>query len=222
VGVEKQMEIIKSDCIWDEDIEYELQVELSITLQRIMEHFAASVLSIQQSRPFDAVCIIVPGCICAIADSIIRRRAIDLPSEVCTHLMGQTRDGKQLGIPGFGLSVTTFAQQTENIEIHLPELCVAQTAILDYFQSPQQSKLHKIFSWENSHSLKPNRSLIKYLRNICHEIASGEPAPHKLLLDTLPDSSLLMKNYPELRCLRDISFIGNIFLIQIELPLLII
>jgi hypothetical protein len=79
--------------------------------------------------------------------------------------MGQTRDGKQLGqmrpdefnlriagITGFGLSVANFATQTETIEVfnvnggeecgqaHYPELCVARTAVLDYFQSPQQRR----------------------------------------------------------------------------------
>jgi hypothetical protein len=47
----------------------------------------------------------------AIADAVLRRRAYDLPSEVCSHLMGQTRDGKQLGYYGFGISVGTFATQ---------------------------------------------------------------------------------------------------------------
>jgi hypothetical protein len=57
-------------------------VELLITLQRIIEHFGAAAMSIQQSRPFDAVCIVVPGCITAIADSIMRKLAIDEPSVV--------------------------------------------------------------------------------------------------------------------------------------------
>ena len=47
-----------------------------ITLQRLIEHFAAAAMSIQQSRPFDAVCIVVPGCICAISDAIMRKIAI--------------------------------------------------------------------------------------------------------------------------------------------------
>jgi hypothetical protein len=57
-----------------------------LTLQRLSEHFAASAMSIQQSRPFDAVCIIVPGCICAISDAIMRKIAIDEPSVVRLNL----------------------------------------------------------------------------------------------------------------------------------------
>lgn len=52
------------------------------TLQRLIEHFAAAAMSIQQSRPFDAVCIVVPGCICAIGDAIMRKIAVDEPSAV--------------------------------------------------------------------------------------------------------------------------------------------
>ena len=82
-----------------------------ITLQRIAEHFLASAMSIQQSRPFDGVCIVVSGCIAALSDAIMRQLAMDEPSEMCSHLMGRTLGGKQLGHPGFGISVGTFATQ---------------------------------------------------------------------------------------------------------------
>ena len=76
--------------------------------------------------------------------------------------MGQTRDGKQLGVAGYGLSVGTFAEQTETIEAHYSELNVARTAVLDYFQSPAQQELSKIFSWENHFQLRPGKHLIQY------------------------------------------------------------
>ncbi len=76
-----------------------------------MEHFIASAMTIQQSRSLDGVIIVVCGCIAALSDVIIRRRAFNEPSEACSHLMGLTRDGRQLGHPGFGISVGTFATQ---------------------------------------------------------------------------------------------------------------
>jgi hypothetical protein len=88
VGSEVENEILRMDCIWDGPITYELQVELMIALQRICEHFVAAAMSIQQSRPFDAVCIVVPGCICAISDTLMRKIATDEPSAACSHLMG--------------------------------------------------------------------------------------------------------------------------------------
>ena len=98
-------------CLWDAPITYELQMELVTTLRRLTQHFIAAAMSQQQSRSLDAVCVTVCGCMAAIADAVLRRRAYDLPSEVCSHLMGQTRDGKQLGYYGFGISVGTFATQ---------------------------------------------------------------------------------------------------------------
>ena len=122
---------------------------MSQVLHRICEQFAAAAFSIQQTRSFDGVCVVVPGCIAALLDSIMRRRASNHPSEACSHLMGKMKDGRQLGNPGFGISVGTFAEQTETIEVHQPELHVARTAVLDYFQSPSQRRLAKIYSWEN-------------------------------------------------------------------------
>lgn len=206
IGKEFEQRIVEADCIWDEEIDYELQVELLLSLQRITEHFVAAVLSIQQARPFDAVCIIVTGCLCALSDAIMRKIAIDEPSEACSHLMGRTADGRQLGNTGFGISVGTFATQSETLEIHTPELAIARTAVLDYFQSPQQRRLEKLFNWEENFVLKPGKALIKYFRMIAREIALPITRPTVWLLDSNPISSDLMKNYPEFKAYRDIAF----------------
>lgn len=108
---------IAEACIWDTPMTFALQIELMLTLHRLLEHFVASVSSISASRALDAVCIVIPGCFAALADAVLRRRATDHISDVGVHLMGQTKDGRQLGIPGFGLSVAAFATQTETIEV---------------------------------------------------------------------------------------------------------
>jgi hypothetical protein len=79
-----EQKVTELDCIWDEPITYELQVELLLCLQRIIEHFAAAAMSIHQCRPFDAVCIVIPGAIAAISDAIMRQLAVDEPSDVST------------------------------------------------------------------------------------------------------------------------------------------
>ena len=169
-------------------------------------------MSIQQSRSFDGVCIIVVGCITAIADAIIRKIAIDQPSLVCCHLMGRTIDGRQLGRPGFGISISSFETQCDTIEIHSAELCVARTAVLDYFQSPLQNSLLKIFDWEREFALKPTQNLMSYFRAIAREIGLAVPNHAILMSDSLPEQSKLMHNYPEIRCLRDVSFYWKFFL----------
>ena len=106
--------------------------------------------------------------------------------------MGQTSGGRQLGIPGFGVSVAAFARQAETIEVHTPELHVARTAVLDYFTSPQQRGLEKMMHWEKYWANKPGKPLIKYFRNICREIAYPNPTPHFMLRDANPNASMLL------------------------------
>ena len=125
---------METECIWDQDIKYGLQESLMSTLQRLVEQFVAAALSIPQTRAFDAVCCVVPGCIAAIADAVMRRSATDHPSAACTHLFGRTSKGKQLGLPGYGLAVGSFAKQTATCLVHAPEVVAARTAVLDYFR----------------------------------------------------------------------------------------
>jgi len=212
VGKLVEASMLEEYCLWDEPITYELQVELLITLQRIAEHFASAAMSIQQSRPFDSVCITVSGCIAAIADAIMRKVATDEPSEMCTHLSGRTATGRQLGHPGFGIGIGNFATQSETIEFHNAELCIARTAVLDYFLSPAQRRLEKIFRWEESFLLVPGKGLIKYMRNVARDIGLAIAKPHLMLCDGCPITSDLMKNYPELHCYRDIIFWWKFFL----------
>lgn len=193
VGKDAEIAVTEMDCIWDAPITYELQVELLMTLRLLIEHFAAAAMSIQQSRPFDGVCIVVPGCIAAISDAIMRKIAINEPSEVCSHLMGRTVGGRQLGHSGFGISVGSFATQSETIEMHYPELAVARTAVIDYFQSPAQRRLLKIFSWEEEYLLRPGKNLIKYIRMVCRDIALPVGKPQLELCDGRPMSSLLVR-----------------------------
>lgn len=107
---------LQQPCMWDAPITYELQVELLLTLQRLAEQFTAAAGSIQQSRPFDGVCVVVTGCIAALSDAIIRTVAVTEPSVISAQLSGKTIAGKQLGFPGFGISVGSFATQVKLME----------------------------------------------------------------------------------------------------------
>ena len=98
------------------------------------------------------------------------------------------------------------------MEVHYAELSVTRTAVLDYFQSEEQKRLAKIFSFEEHYKLHPGKELVKYLRAIGREVASKVSAVQTELLDDLPESSLLLRNYPELRCFRDIVFTWKWFL----------
>jgi hypothetical protein len=205
-GKDAEEAATQQSCYWDQDINAELQVELLLCLRRLSDHFAAAAMSIQHSRSFDALCMVVPGLIAVLSDSILRRLASDRPSKFTGVLLGlNAGDGRRLGFPGFGISVGSFAEQTETMEVHNPELSVARTAILDYFSSPDQRRLDKIFDWEADFVLRPTRNCQKMLRHICRSLAWTSVAPHILLLDQQPNRSLLFKQFPEMRAFRDIA-----------------
>uniref|UniRef100_A0A6S8D826 ubiquitinyl hydrolase 1 n=1 Tax=Aureoumbra lagunensis TaxID=44058 RepID=A0A6S8D826_9STRA len=211
VGTANEMHISSSGCIWDDSIDYATQVELLLSLRRLIEHFTAAVLSTQQDRALDAVCLIIPGIACAISDAVLRRRAYDHPSSFCAQLNGQTATGRQLGVKGYGLSVGSFASQTNTIEAHVPELAIARAAVLDYFLSPAQRGLEKIFTFEERYELRPGKPLIAMLRSLCREVTLATPNPHLELVDALPCTSNLAKNFPELAAYRDVAFFWKYF-----------
>ena len=111
------------------------------------------------------------------------------------------------------MSVGTFATQAETIELHYPELSIARTAVLDYFQSPEQKRLAKIFTWEENYDLKPGEHLIKYLRNVCRELGIADPNHHLFINDDYATRfTALIRSYPELKAYRDIAFWWKHFL----------
>ena len=78
------------ECVWRSPMLYAQQLDAMLLLQRLVEHFAASVFGVDHTRSLDAVRMVVPACIAAVADCIMRQIAADLPSEVCIHLSGRS------------------------------------------------------------------------------------------------------------------------------------
>ena len=179
----------KGTCVWREPMEYADQLDLLILFQRIIEHFAASVFSLDHTRSIDAVRMVVPACIGAISDCVMRQRATDIPSEACTHLQK------------FALSTGWLAKQSATIPVTMPELNLARAAALDYFAA--LDKLPKIFEWHRSEKLDGPTGA--YLRAICIDVAFPADSEHLHVYLTDPHA-LLMKNYPEVHCYRDIAF----------------
>jgi hypothetical protein len=155
-----------ANCIWRTPIRYALQLDILVLLQRIIEHFASSAFALQATRSFDAVRIIVPACIAAIADAAMRKKATDIPSEVSLHLMGYG------GLHGYGLSTGKFGDQSETIEVHTAELNIARTSVLDYFadQIDEIPPSNHIFSWENG--MGQDQANNRFLAQVCAELGT--------------------------------------------------
>ena len=223
-----------SNCIWlSSPLLYAQQLDLMLLLQRIMEHFVAAAFSVDHTRAMDGVRMVVPACIAAVADAVMHKVATDIPSEVCIHLAGGVRgevaaagdaakdkkngkNGKAKGDKGavsvrvearkgFGLSAGELAQQSAVIEVFAPEVNTARTAVLDYFAAQD---VHTILAWEKGEKFE--RTTEKFLKQVSSDLAfpMGELLTPSLLSD---DKGLLIKNYPEFRCYRDISFYFKFF-----------
>ena len=136
-----------SDCIWRSPMLYDEQLGIMLLLQRIVEHFAAASLTIDHTRSFDAVRMVVPACVAAVADVVMRQLATDEPSQVCIHLRGEGTTKRS----GFALSAAQLATQSASVWVHTAELNTARSRVLDYFAA--QEALPKIFGWERTEAL---------------------------------------------------------------------
>jgi hypothetical protein len=208
---------LNKDCIWAQSMTYSQQLDTMILLQRLMEHFASACFSLHNTKSFDAVRIVVAAAIAAVADSVMRRRASDIPSVVSTHLLGETVRGDVEHAP-YGIDTSSFAEQSETCEVHTPELNVARSSVLDYFSA--QTKAIKIFSFEKGN--KPQKSTTEFLQAVASErvYAASDSEAHRLLdnngysIDRNFGSSCfaLHKNCPEFGPWRDVCFYMKFFL----------
>ena len=150
--------------LWSIELRYALQLDLLILLQRIVEHFAASVFSLQPSRSFDAVRLLVPAALLAIADAVLRKEATDIPSEISLNLMGHP-----LGLLPYGINVGRLVEQSEVMLLHAPELAILRTSVIDYFHGLAISESNFIFNWDKF--LAPEQSTNSLMSQVCEQLA---------------------------------------------------
>ena len=188
--------------VWATDLRYALQLDVLILLQRIIEHFAASVFSLEPTRSFDAVRVLIPAVLLSIADVVLRKTATDIPSEVSLNLAGHP-----LSLPPFGVSLGKFIEQSEVMLLHTAELSVARTSVLDYFHSLGVEESHQMFSWERF--LAPEQSTGEWMSQICEQLAFPQ---NDIALYLSGEQHLIIKNYPEFICYRDVAFYFKLFM----------
>jgi hypothetical protein len=200
----------RSCCVWQTPMSYSCQLDLCICLGRILEHFISSAYSLQNNKPLDAIKLIVTSMIAAMVDVTLRHISIDQTSEFCLHYMGKRAVATHGGVKeldslvyhnlsenGYSISMASFDTQSETIELHTPELCVARAAILDYFD--EQKSMKKIFNWENGHQL--DEPTAEFVTNLATSLAF--PSDPKSLIGYITTrNQLINKNYPEFHILR--------------------
>ena len=194
-------------CVWQTPMSYSIQIDITLCLGRIMEHFISSVFSLYPSKSLDALKIIITGCIAAILDVTLRKVGTDQPSEFCLRYMGERMGGKG---NGYGISMAAFDTQSETIELHTPELSVSRAAVLDYFS--EQKGLKKIWNWSDGHHF--DESSAEFIATLCGDLAFPSDIESLTKYMTI-NNQLINKNYPEFHVLRYATIVHTLIIILI-------
>jgi hypothetical protein len=69
-----------AQCLWQQPIRYETQIDILRLLHSVARHFIACALSLRYTRSFDATRILITAAMTMVADACVRMRASDIPS----------------------------------------------------------------------------------------------------------------------------------------------
>ena len=125
---------------------YADQADMLRSMDMLCRHYSSASLSLNATRSFDAVRMLVMGCMACVSDAIMRIAACDDPSVLSLHYSGEA-DGP---VQPYGFQMGHFERETETAVFSDPELITARTQILDYFYQ-QRGFLddeHTIFCFE--------------------------------------------------------------------------
>ena len=142
----------QSECFWAScQMRYADQADILRLLDMLCRQYVAVSLSLNVTRSFDAIRMLVLGIMACIADRVLRIPACDRPSKFGQHYSGN--------MPGpvkpFGFDMGIYAIESESAKFTDPDLATARTQLLDYFHQ-QRSGLdddHMIFAFERGMAL---------------------------------------------------------------------
>ena len=193
LGPESRRTSAASPCLWAEPVPYAQQLAVGMALRRLACHFVAAMYSLEPSRGFHAVAVVVLGAAAAMCDANLRRLAPDLPSGVSRALEGEV-PGARCGVgPG------QFGAQSETIQVTAQELNVVRTRILDYFEELAVPPQQQFFNWEaKAYYLEPEPALLQFLKAVGGPLCCE--AKYESLCDG--DNTWLLFRWPELVAYR--------------------
>jgi len=187
------------DCIWSVPVLYAQQLDITLLLKRLMEHFAASVYAIRATKEFDAVKIVVSAAMTTLADCLLRKIATDIPSEVSSAWNKHQ----------FGIKVSPFDEQSETILVTMPELNITRTDVLDYWAGLSIPEERCIFNFNDT--LACDESTSNFVNLVCSEMGFPHSPEHTPRYVT-GEQWYVVKNFPEFEFFRDIVFHFKFFL----------
>ncbi len=94
-------------CFWRQPIRYETQLDVLRLITLVMRHLMSCYLSVRTgaARAFDGAVILSLSCMAAIADSVVRTAACDVPSLFCLHMNGQGPPTFRFFLQPFGFDI---------------------------------------------------------------------------------------------------------------------
>ena len=120
-----------------------------------------------------------------------------LASQVSVHLAS------------FTLGSADLSKQAATVPCMTPELNIARMRVLEYFNAQSISGKQSIFTWENGPIL--NAATLLWLERSCapRALPKDHSSKQRYLVS---DTELLIKNFPEFECYRDVAFYCKFFL----------
>lgn len=103
---------------------YEVQLDIIRLVHHLVTHFAAASMSLRMSRAFDASRILTLACMTAVADAVMRIRATDIASMMSLHFNGSAPPTPRFFLQPFGIDVSAFRVQSEDLVSCLHRCCV--------------------------------------------------------------------------------------------------
>ena len=137
-----------------ETVKYAEQADFLRLLDMLCRQYCAVSLSLNVTRSFDAVRMLVLGCMACVGDCILRMKASDRPSKFSLHYAGNV-DGPAAAVQPFGFDMGYYALESEHACFTEPELTTARTQLLDYFHQQRKGLRddHIIFKFEEGMAL---------------------------------------------------------------------
>lgn len=201
-------------CLWRQVMRYETQLDVLRLVLHLSRLYSAAIMSLPLTRALDAHRMLTVAAMAAVADFVVRIRAIDFPSMFSLHMEGTAPWTGAFEQHPFGLDITAFVVASEDMLLLAPEHSTCRSNILEYFAG-QRARIpddHVLFPLEytaadagGGKGQQPQQHCCasgQLMRQLCWEMGF---ANEDHLLYVTGQRSEVTDLYPELEAYRDVA-----------------
>lgn len=194
-------------CFWHaQPMRHETQADFLKLLNLLAKHFSVAALSVKYTRSGDAARILTISCMAAVADSLMRKIASDIPSHYSLHYAGKAPGP----IKPFGFEMGKFAIESEFLQFNTPETAAARTQILDYFTHVKKAVdvEHMLFRFERMNECSTGD--LQFINQLSLYSGFDTQFAGEYITGERPE---ILENYPEVGYFRDIVFLFKLVMV---------